>query len=1471
MRVIRRIIAAMVLPVLVVVAALVGTLAAVVFTPAGHRLLARVATEWITRSVAGEVVIGAVRGNIWGHIELDDVTVRDSTGVALVHASRLAASYLLPELLSHRLVFRHVEADSLAAHLVQWRGGRWNYQSVFRMGGTSSTPGGPPPLVALDHLVLHDASIRLDVPTQPEPPRTPVSRNGKTPAQRTVVQGIDGLVRVYQASDLDANLALLRISTPRRDPLLARVNALQMRFNDPAVTIAQLAGEIIVGGDSVHFALDSAALPDTHLRGSGAIRWPQDTVLFDFALDVPSVALRDLWWIQPDFPDWTGRGHVVAKSVTNARTDYALTGLALSRGDESLAGKATVVVDNHRGLGLHDLDMQLHNTPIDLLRPYLDTLPVRGALTGHLVADGFLDSLRLVGNVQFADALVAGAPTSHLDISGTALFGGASGAVFQHFALQQSSIALATVHRLVPSVQIRGNLLLDGELDGPWQNVTFHGVAQHVAPDNAVSRVVGTVRLDTRHPVLGLGMDADFDRLSFDALRSGYPDLPSRGGLTGHVIANGNLDSLDIDATLAGEVGTYGLTGRVTVDAPHYGADSLMVRIQRADVNALTGNGPSTSLNGRVTVRGAIDSGVPPRGSLVVALDQSRFGGATVDAVEGVVRAGNGVVTIDTGTVIWNSGRVDARGSLGWAAPDSGTLMVHAVATSLTPFDSLVRAVGGIAPDTLASHPLSGQAVAQLTITGARDNAHVAGTVTGTNVILDDWHVTTIDADLRADSLGKAGFALRATADTIGKGAHVADHLDIDLSGRSDSLRVAGTARMTGLVASAGGVWNSSASVSSAAVDSLVLRFPHQRWALVHPARVTLRSGQLAFADTVRFNTGDGTGNGWIAGTVPGSTPGHLDLSVVGLELLDVFGVLERDTTALDGLSSFSLHLAGTRDAPTMGGSVNVVNAGWGDVRIPALRDTFAYADHRLASEVSVWRTGRQLLDARVSLPLDLALTSRPTRKLPGPLTLTGVADSVDVLALGALFPTVQSPSGAISFHVTGSGTWDAPTLEGAITAHDVAMTIPSLNVRYGPINGSARFVSDSLVIDSMAIHTTEGSLDVKGGMRFVHLGAPTLDLRMNAQSFLAIDAQNFLTLRATGAVRIAGPLWQPVLTGDHLVFTRSVFYFADLITKDVVDLEDPENAALIDTTTLRQRGLQNDFTSRFLDSLRINRLGVRIGDDVWLRSAQANIQLNGQLTVDKDRRVYELTGTLNAPRGTYTLQLGPINRDFSVDQGTVTYYGTPDLNAGLSIQAHNQVRTIDGDEFNVVATITGTIRAPKVDLTAPGRNLTERDLLSYVLFGRSEFQLAAAQQNSQVLTGASSLLTAALSALSSNVSQSFLTKGSGIGLSTLTIQPGATPGAVTSGSSVTQFAAGLQFGSRTFVTFDAGVCLTAQAQYFQKRNFGASIEYRFSREFRLQAAAEPVQSCITNRAADVFTTLSRYELGGDFLWQREY
>ena len=98
MRVLRRIIAALLLPVLLAVPTAIGTTAAIVFTPPGHILLARIATAWISGAAAGRVEIGKISGNIWEHVVLEQVAIHDSLGNLILSAPRIEASYILPEI-----------------------------------------------------------------------------------------------------------------------------------------------------------------------------------------------------------------------------------------------------------------------------------------------------------------------------------------------------------------------------------------------------------------------------------------------------------------------------------------------------------------------------------------------------------------------------------------------------------------------------------------------------------------------------------------------------------------------------------------------------------------------------------------------------------------------------------------------------------------------------------------------------------------------------------------------------------------------------------------------------------------------------------------------------------------------------------------------------------------------------------------------------------------------------------------------------------------------------------------------------------------------------------------------------------------------------------------------------------------------------------------------------------------------------
>jgi translocation and assembly module TamB len=337
------------------------------------------------------------------------------------------------------------------------------------------------------------------------------------------------------------------------------------------------------------------------------------------------------------------------------------------------------------------------------------------------------------------------------------------------------------------------------------------------------------------------------------------------------------------------------------------------------------------------------------------------------------------------------------------------------------------------------------------------------------------------------------------------------------------------------------------------------------------------------------------------------------------------------------------------------------------------------------------------------------------------------------------------------------------------------------------------------------------------------------------------------------------------VLTGGA-VADKGVLQFADLISKRVIDLDDPENAMFVDTTLIRKRKLGSDVRTRFVQALRVDDFHLVIGQDFWLRSSEANIKLTGDVVVNKAAKVYRVDGTMNAERGRYAV----LNKDFDVTRGEVRFFGTPDLNAGLNLEAQHVVRTINNEELPVIAKVTGTLLAPQLTLTSNARTpIPETDLVSYLLAGAP---LSQTGQGGQSLV-ANAALSYALGAASNELERA-LVSDLGVPLDLLQIRPVVTTGSTASGSGVTtalSLSAGKQLGDRTFVSVNAGFCPSSLSS-FDYRNLGMAVEYRFSRQWRAQIVMEPaLRYCgVTSLSANL-TSSTLYQFGGDILWGREF
>ncbi|HET8649920.1 MAG TPA: translocation/assembly module TamB domain-containing protein, partial [Gemmatimonadales bacterium] len=559
------------------------------------------------------------------------------------------------------------------------------------------------------------------------------------------------------------------------------------------------------------------------------------------------------------------------------------------------------------------------------------------------------------------------------------------------------------------------------------------------------------------------------------------------------------------------------------------------------------------------------------------------------------------------------------------------------------------------------------------------------------------------------------------------------------------------------------------------------------------------------------------------------------------------------------------LQMGGTRAAPTFRGTASLADGRFGEASLPVLRGVVDYADRRLQADIRMWRTGDPVMSLQADLPLNLAFQSVERRQVPGELMVQVKADSLDLAVIEAATSSVTDVTGTVQADIGVRGTWDDPALDGSVELHDGAMAAPGLGVRFGTIAGRVVAEGDSLRADRFYLTSGGGRLDVGGSVLLRNLADPVLALDLKADQFRAIDVKNFLTLVASGDMQLRGPVYHAALTGD-ITANSGVLYFADLLEKNVIDLSDPVNADLVDTTLIRRRNLGPRFQNVFLDSLRVNDLRLTLGSDVWLRSNEANIQLDGRLRVNKEGREYLPAGTLQTLRGTYTLKIGPVSRDFSVDRGNVQYLGTPDLNANLDITARHVVRT-SNYEIPVVARIEGTLLHPKLSLTS-GPNIQppipEVDLVSYLIFGVPSSQAQLLGQGKQ-LSVAASYVT---SAFSSELERA-LVSDLGLPVDLIEIRPGVGNGA--GGSNITQVTAGWQIGTKLFFTVNAGLC-GGNLSGLGAQSIGTSLEFRFSQEWRSQLSLAPTfQDCGIRGFGNTLTPNTRYQIGVDLLWDREF
>ncbi|MFW6193138.1 MAG: translocation/assembly module TamB domain-containing protein, partial [Gemmatimonadota bacterium] len=1285
-------------------------------TAAGRALVTGLVADALRGTIDGRVIVGPVTGgNLVTRATLDRFAITDTAGEVFVDLRDVRVEYNPIGFLIGRYRFRNLDVGEMEVALREEPDGRWNFERIFGDDSADEDAGGGVS-IALTDVSVEEGRLEVRTPWDGEAP------TDEGPVWRIERTEDGGMERVITLEELRGRMPALRVADPTHPfhVQLQGIEGLARAVRQP-LRIERMDAEAVFG-DTVRVDLPDVRTTESRLEGDGWVV-PGDPLAYRFDLRADPMSFSELQWLPVPVPG-TGGGpaDLVLRSDGGPLT-VEVDDASVQSEDSRLRGSFVVTLTDPARF--EALDVELDPARLALVDRLLDreTL-IDGFLTGRVGGSGPLDLLEIDADVQLrslpGDTAVP--PASDLTArGGVGLFAPRS---YGDLRLELSDFEPRWTRLLGietrQSGRLDGTLTLNGSAGDP---LAFEVDLRHRLPGDTTSRVTGSgsVPLDSAAR-LERGMDVRLvtDPLSLTVLDPYFPALEMTGVVRGPVQASGTLGDLTASADLTTPRGRLEFDGRFDLAAERRTYDA---RLTASDIQLrqwFEGGPPS-----RLEVRGSvIGEGTDPE-DLTATFDlqvlPSEIAEATVDTSllrftvdEGLARADTFIVNSDAGTV-------RGQGTFGLAPDRSGPLTLEVDAPDLSTWNRWIvpgrgspadttsdmfaefegAAPGGPEPGEVVRDTLAGSLTARGVAYGSVDDFAFGGLVRASApsfgpLSADSLRVTVDVTDARSmDSLVVQGTSWRPRRAELTADSATARFVRLDEG--SGELRVhARRDTSAGLDAEADVEWGGDTDRLD--LGRLDLQLGAQRLSLDGPAR--LERGEAGVTVDGLALIGDPGGRVTADGVLPRDGDADFQFDLERVELADVGAFLDLDAR-IAGRADASLRVRGTASSPTMEGDFGIRTPGFEGLDYGLLTGDLAYADRRMDGTLELASGERTLASAEGGVRVDLSLREVDRRLLDDPLDLRLRSDSLPLGFLEIPFEALREVTGRARGELSVAGAPDALNLDGDVEIREAAATLPALGVRFSEVGGGVRFQGSEARLDSMRIASSAGgSALISGTVGLATPSNPAFDLELTARRLRGINRRR-ATLVLDGAGELGGDYLDPILTGTFRATNGTVRYREFQRGDQVVDLSDPELYALVDTTTLAEQRVLARAQDPFMQNLRTD-VTVRVGPDLWFRSTNLAVELEGEVDVRMDRAQGDLAvfGDLQLVRGNYLFTRGPLSRQLRITGGTLEFVGTPGMNPNLDVTAEHRTRTAEGP-LEVRTQITGTMLSPTLAFTS--------------------------------------------------------------------------------------------------------------------------------------------------------------------------
>jgi translocation and assembly module TamB len=1462
--------------------AIVGGVAAFTQTAIGRERLRALAMTELSHVIHGRLYIGRVSGNLFTNISVDSLEIVDPEGFILLASGPISARYDPRDILDRRILVQRISVQRPYVQLIHHRDDSWNFSHVLTLSPGRHTPArGFGDYVVLDSVDVKGAALQYSAPWDPDDTLRIAQRDSQIAAvMRDPAHGVsrwtEGLMRTLSFTNVNFRGPFVRIADPDSVGLGFQIAHLDVNISDPPFRFRSARGHVRIIGDTAFAALPHVEMLGSVAHGGGKAWWGRNRPLA-YALHFvgDTVSLDDIAWVYPTLPHTGGgRATIDIRSQRNPHViDYRLTNIDVRTTESRLRGTMMFTVGGPT-LAIRDVGVQADPVDFALIRA-LSGKPFpydwEGYFTGFVRGPGGplprfrADTVDLtLHDAHVPGALSRAAGSGELDILNPGQ------TAFHDFHLTLHRLDLRTPEYVNPDLgHLQGTVAGTATLDSTWNDVRFRDAdLTHYDGDGDPTRVIGHGHITLGDGATTYSIDVRADPVAFSTLARSYPDLWLRGSFSGPLTVTGTLADMAVSTSLDGDAGTIGFEGNASFEGPVHRASGT-VTLDHADLRAVAGRStlPQTDLTARLTGDYRGSSLSTSTGQAAVSVDRSTVYRTGVTSARARLRFGEGHLSVDTMRVESAAGSLDVTsgGGLGLATGVTDSLAFTLVADSLGGLRRFLMI------DTLARDTLGGTLRVAATAGGRLDSLSLSGTLDGANLRSGGTHVRTLASTFNvADVLGDA----RGTAHVDLDGAGFAHGIAFDSATIAAIFQGRGRAQIAVTGASPNGGPHGAATGEvvltparrDLTVDTFALYTQTNAWHLAGPARAHSDSAGLVIEPlTVRAAV---SGSVTLHGVVPVSGSSLVRLIADSVPLADI-GTLVQASSPWGGLGSLDWTVIGPRESPTMRMDGRLSGAQFGDLHLQTVLAHGAYDRQRLQLHGDLLQRGDTTVHALVVLPIDLALVSMPHLAMDDSLSGNVHADSTMFGALATIFPTLRNPKGRFLANVDIGGTPRHPTLNGDIRVSDAEAGFSGIGVRLVKMNADLHLTGDSLAIRNVSAATVtqdrQGRALLRGWLTFADPSDPRFDVTLTASAFHALNKARLADLEVTvppdAPLHLVGQETRSRLSGSLQVVRGSIF-IPDISQKQVINLDDPEFFNVVDTSLLINRELLPAAPPRLVQGLTLDNVSVTLGQDVWLKSSEANINLStaeGPLTVTtaptgRDAsRALTLAGTLVATRGDYRLDLGLVQRTFIVDQpGTLRFTGGPELNPELDISAIHTVRQPQSNaadvkpELSIRVRLGGTLERPTVTLSSADslQQLSQSDLVSYLVTGQQSFDVGNGTNTSALTSVFLPTLGTALGSQLSGGLFDYVQVQTG-GYSQLTPTAQSTLWGSLSGSRI---GAGKQIGDRTFVSADLGVCQLggggASTPTFADQ-IGVRVEHQLTSHFSIAGASEPATTAL--------------------------